>query len=742
LQEYTLFKPEKSDMVTCSFGRNIRKVFLYSLLSGFLVIAGTGISYSQIPEIKASGTAEAPVIDGYTTDDVWNAAAVVSDFYQQIPRNGEPVTEKTEFLFLFDKSHIYVGIRCFDDPDGITAKELARDVSLGEDDRIQIIFDTFLDGRSGYWYQIGPRGSIGDALINENGKYFNKAWDGIWEGKARITGSGWEAELAIPLKTMGFNRNSDTWGLKCIRHIKRKSETSTWPATSLNSDKFQISDCGRITGLTGLTQGIGLDLIPYVTGGFSKKENTESVPVADIGLDAFYQITPSLKAALTVNTDFAQTEVDEKQINLTRFSLYFPEKRDFFLDGSNYFNFGINNDDDNPKNTAMIPFFSRRIGLDSAGNPVSIKYGGKFTGKAGKLNFGILHVRDDNAWDNPGYSVGRISLDLGEQSSIGMIGTNGNAFSDAGNSLAGIDLKLGSSRIKGNNNLIYTLFGLKSFTEGLKGKDFSFGTEINYPNDLLNLRAGYFEIGENFTPGLGFVPRKGIRDIYGGLTLGPRPEDSPILQIKTGALYSFVFNTRNNDLLTGEINLNYSNITFMSGDIISLESQYQFEKLEEPFNIFDTITIPADDYSFWYHTLTLTTAKRRNLWGLAKLSYGSFYSGTRTDLLIQSGYKICVPVYLGIDAERRWVSLAEGDFVTQIFRINLNFLFSPNIYWSNFAQYDNKTETIGWQSRFQWIIKPGKEVFLTFNSPLIDPMERFTPEVYEARLKVKYTIRF
>jgi len=694
------------------------------------------------PSVKAVFTDVAPHIDGFVNDDVWRSAPSVSDFYQREPVPGDPVSQPTEFLFLFDHNNIYVAIRCIDEPGGITAKELARDVSLGEDDRIQVIFDTFLDGRNGYWFQIGPRGSIGDGLVSENGKSFNKSWDGLWNGKAKITDTGWEAEMVIPFKTMGFKKGNDTWGLKLIRYIKRKSEMSTWPETSLNGEKFAVADGGRITGLTDITQGIGLDLIPYLTGGFSRKENTDPDPVLDGGIDAFYQITPSLKAAVTVNTDFAQTEVDEKQINLTRFNLYFPEKRDFFLDGSNYFNFGINGDDNNPMKTAMIPFFSRRIGLDSAGNPVAIQYGGKFTGKAGKFNIGMLHIKDDNAWDNPGYTVGRISRNLGKQSSVGIIGTNGNAFSDAGNSLAGFDLRLATSEFKGNRSIAYNIYGVKSFTTGLEGKDLSFGTEISYPNDFLNFRAGYLEIGENFTSGLGFVPRKGVRSLYGELLLGPRPKNSPVLQVKTGVDYTFIFDIKDGELHTGEINLKYSTVTLLSGDMVSLSSQYQFDKLVKPFNIFDDISIPAADYDFWRHTLMVTSAKRRNLWGLAKVGLGSFYSGHRTDLLIQTGYKICVPVYLGLDAERRKVNLTEGDFITQIYRINLNFLFSPNISWYNFAQYDNDTETIGWQSRFQWIIKPGKEIFLTFNSPVIDPMDRFKPEVYEARVKIKYAIRF
>lgn len=699
------------------------------------------LSFSQ-HEIKAVFTDIPPDIDGFVNESIWSEAAVINEFYQQLPKNGEPATEKTEFLFLFDRNNIYIGVRCYDDPSQITAKDMARDVDLSNDDRIQLIFDTYFDGRSGYWFQLGPRGSIGDALVDDNGKNFNKSWDGLWNGRARITDLGWEGEMVIPFKTMGFKKGNDTWGLKCIRHIRRKSESVYWPATSLNAERFQISDAGKITGLTNITQGIGLDLVPYLTGGFSKKQESNSKPLVDGGMDAFYQITPSLKAALTVRTDFAQTEVDEKQINLTRFSLYFPEKRDFFLDGSNYFIFGINGDDANPQNTRMIPFFSRRIGLDKDGNPVEIKYGAKFTGKAGDWNFGFLHIKDDNQWDNPGYSTGRIVRNFGKQSSVGLIGTHGNALSETSNSLAGIDLKLATSELSGDKNIALNLYGVKSFTKGTEGDDFSFGAEVNYPNDFFRFRLGYLRIGDNFTPGLGFLPRKNIRDFYGGFTFGPRPQNSRILQIKSGMDYTLLSDLRNGGLLSSQVNITYSAISFLSGDMISLSSQYEFDKLQADFPIVESVSIPAGEYNFWRHSLLMSSAQRRNVWGLTKISTGSFYSGSRTDLLLQAGYKICIPVYLGLESDRRWVNLQEGDFITQIYRINLNFLISPSIYWYNFAQYENQSETIGWQSRFQWIIKPGKEIFLTYNSPLIDPMERFRPEIYEARLKVKYTIRF
>lgn len=715
----------------------IRSLFFIAFLSSILIPE----LYSQ-SEIKAVFTETPPVIDGSVDEDVWRNASMINELFQREPKAGDPVSEKTEFFFLYDQNNIYIGIHCYDDPKGITAKELARDVSLGEDDRVQIILDTYLDGRSGYWFQIGPRGSIGDALVNENGKDFNKSWDGLWDGKAKITENGWDGELIIPFKTMGFKKGNSTWGLKLIRYIKRKSETSYWPATSLNAHRFQISDAGRITGLTGITQGIGLDIIPYLTGGFSKKQDADAKPVLDGGLDAFYHITPSLKAAITINTDFAQTEVDEKQINLTRFNLFFPEKRDFFLDGGNYFTFGINGDIDNPQSTQMIPFFSRSIGLDSDGNPVPIKYGGKFTGKVGNWNIGMLHIKDDNKWANPGYTVGRISRNIGKQSSIGIIGTNGNAFSGANNSLTGFDLRLASSQISENKNITYNFYGLKSFTDSLYGNDISFGSELNYPNDFLNFRLGYLQIGEDFTPGLGFIPRKNIRDFYGGIGIGPRPENSPVMQFKSGIKYAFISNLKNGGLQTSQIDFGISDIIFLSGDIISLASQYQFEALESDFNIFENFVIPVDHYQFWRHSLMLTSAKRRNFWAATKIGLGTFYSGSRTDWLMQVGYKVLVPVFVGLESDRKWVDLPDGSFIAQIYRVNLNFLFSPNLSWYNFAQYENQTETIGWQSRFQWIIKPGKEIFLVFNSPLIDPLERFRPEIYEARVKVKYSIRF
>ena len=250
------------------------------------------------------------------------------------------------------------------------------------------------------------------------------------------------------------------------------------------------------------------------------------------------------------------------------------------------------------------------------------------------------------------------------------------------------------------------------------------------------------QIGDNFTPGLGFIPRKNIRNFYGGIGLGPRPVNSSVLQVKTGLKYVFISDLKNGGMQSSQIDFDLSDIIFLSGDMISLVAQYQSESLENDFNIFSDYTIPASDYHFWRHNITFTSAKRRRFWASTHAGFGNFYSGKRTDWLIQMGYKIMVPLYLGLESDRKWVDLPVGSFITQIYRLNLNFLFTPELSWYNFAQYENQSGMIGWQSRFQWIIKPGREIFLTYNSPFIDPLERFNPESYEARIKIKYSIRF
>jgi hypothetical protein len=337
--------------------------------------------------------------------------------------------------------------------------------------------------------------------------------------------------------------------------------------------------------------------------------------VYDFGGDIFYQIGSGLNAALTINTDFAQTEVDSRQVNLTRFALFFPEKRQFFLDGANYFNFGFNGDDENNYGTNMIPYFSRRIGLDSEGNPVPIVAGLKIAGQTGNWNIGALNITDKTDSSYRNFTVARISRNIGKQSYIGFLGTKGDAIGAEGNWLTGFDVKLASSKFHGNRNLIFTAFGLKSSTIGLSGKDFSYGADVSYPNDFLKIRIGYQEIGENFRAGIGFIPRLGIRNPYGEFFLGPRPNKMGIMKINTGGMINFITDM-NNNLLTRDAFIKPVEFEFRSGEKAEYSLSNTFEYLDADFEIFprDSITIAAGTYSYWQQGLEFSTAARRNMW--------------------------------------------------------------------------------------------------------------------------------
>ncbi|MFW6370004.1 MAG: DUF5916 domain-containing protein [Bacteroidota bacterium] len=683
-----------------------------------------------------------PSIDGHVVEPVWEKAYMVDEFYQREPDEGAPVSEKTQFFTCYDEHYIYFAVKCWDNPDDITAKEMARDVSLGNDDRIQIILDTYLDGRNGYWFQIGPRGSIGDALVSENGAAFNKEWDGLWTGKATIKDYGWEAEIAIPFKSLGFDKSNSQWGIKFIRHIVKNIESSYWPVANLNTHKFQVSDAGILDGIEDITQGIGLDISPYIVTGLDNRRNGKGEPSLTGGVDLFYQITPSLRSSVTINTDFAETEVDDRQINLTRFSLHFPEKRDFFLNGASYFQFGIEGDDANPVSRRLIPFFSRRMGLDKDGQPIPVNYGAKFTGQHNRWNIGFLHINDSRETGKHNFSVLRVSHNLGKQSSVGIIGTRGNAVTPSENLLAGADLKLSTSTFQGNKNAAILMFGLKSDTQGIDDKNNAWGAQVAYPNDLINARLGHHQIEKNFIAGMGFVPRNNIRETYGGIEIGPRPNRSGIMQVLFGGSFNHILNHESGNLETREINFKPLEVRFFSGEEISYSIINQYENLLKDFPIFSDILIPENDYNWWRHEINLKTKGARNLWGEATYGFGDFFNGTREDIILKANWKLAVPFFLGGTFIQNQVELPDGSFTANIYQLNGNILFSPDVTLNNFIQYDNATRNAGWQSRFQWIIAPGKEVVVAWNSFFLQQDGPFYMQESTLRLKVKYNIRF
>jgi hypothetical protein len=704
-----------------------------------LVVVLIQVSTAQ-KTIKAIKIDTPPTIDGYVNEKVWDDAFAVDEFYQREPIEGNPVSKKTIFLTCYDANNIYFAAKCWDDPDKITAKEMARDVSLGKDDRIQIIVDTYLDKRNGYWFQVGPRGSIGDAIVSGNGNVLNKQWDGLWTGKAKITDWGWECELAIPFKTMGFDKENTQWGVKFIRNIVNNLETAYWPEANLNAHKFQISDAGILDGIEDITQGIGLDISPYLVTGLNTKKGKDADPKLTGGVDLFYQITPGLKSSLTINTDFAETEVDDRQINLTRFNLHYPEKRDFFLDGASYFKFGIDGDDSSPVSKSVIPFFSRRMGLDSLGGPIPINVGAKLTGQIDDWNIGVMYINDAREIGNNDFSVARVTRNVGKQSSVGIIGTYGNAIDNERNVVFGADVNLSTTTFQKNKNASLILFGLKSNTENVED-DVSWGTQFVYPNDFVKARLGYHQIGKNFITGMGFVPRTNIHESYGELMFGPRPNKWGIMQIEFGGSFNHISNLKTHELETREFEIQPIGIRFLSGEEIKYSFLSQYESLTKDFNIFDDFVIPLGTYEWWQQQIEVETKGARNVYGEASYRFGDFYNGKRNDIKLQANWKIAVPFFIGGSVAQNNISLPEGKFTANIFQVNANILFSPNVTLYNYLQYDNDSKNAGWQARFQWIIKPGNEIILAWTTNFYKPDNVFVMDASAARLKLKYNIR-
>ena len=399
-------------------------------------------------------------------------------------------TEKTEVTLLYDKDNLYIGVMCYDsEPQRVLASEMARDASLRADDRLEIVLDTFRDQSNAFYFSTNPAGAFVDGLVFANGET-NNDWDAIWIVRTEQTDEGWSAEFAIPFKTLSFPAGETVWGFNISRTIQRKLEENRWTGARFQTQFFQISEAGEIMNLEGLTQGVGLDIRPFVAGRWlHRTANGDDAVVEKPGLDLFYNITPSLKLSVTANTDFGETEVDARQINLTRFSIFFPEKRSFFLQDVGVFNFattGIDPPGGIPDTGAEVfPFFSRKIGL-LGGQEVPINYGAKLTGRVGRTEIGMLDVRtrEVSNVNAKNLFVGRIKQNFLEQSYVGAIVTGGNPASPLSSSTIGLDMRLATSNFLGSDqNMVLNAFGLTSNNEGISENNSSYGFGAQYPND-------------------------------------------------------------------------------------------------------------------------------------------------------------------------------------------------------------------------------------------------------------------
>jgi Domain of unknown function (DUF5916)/Carbohydrate family 9 binding domain-like len=690
-----------------------------------------------------SRTTSRITIDGVLDEPAWETATPIGEIRQREPNQGEKATELTTVKLLYDGQYLYIGVMCFDsDPKQIIGTQMSRDADLEADDRVEIVIDSFRDRHNAFYFATNPLGALVDALIVENDE-INKDWDAIWLVRTNRTEQGWSAEFAIPFKSLNFHRGQQTWGFNVSRTIKRKLEEDRWASPRLDLEFYQVSEAGEIAGFDSIEQGRGLDVRPYVSSDALRSSGASDAS-AKAGADIFYNITPSLKWTTTINTDFAETEEDNRQINLTRFPLFYPEKRAFFLQNAGAFSF-LNQSED----ADIIPFFSRRIGL-LRGKEVPLLAGTKLTGKAGGTEVGLLATRT-RATDLAGekdFFVARVKRNILQQSYVGGIFTDGDPARPDFSRTVGGDFRLFSARFLGKDqNFGIDGFLLKTWNQGLTGKDRAFGLGLRYPNDLWNLSLDWKQIEENFRPALGFVPRSDVQKLDASAEFSPRPTDFlNIRQMVHEVTFTRFVNLAHNQVESWRVLIAPIKYNLNSGDEIEFNYAPQFERLFEPFEISNGVTLPVGEYRFDQWTVEVNTASKRRWKADFVSSFGTFWSGRASQFEAGLEYKLAPHFQTGITFEQTYARLKEGNFVATLFGLRGDWSVSPLLTFFNLVQFDNETGSLAWQSRVRWTLRPGNDVFFVLGQGWLqdDEARRLTFHRTDTRMagKVQYTFRF
>jgi hypothetical protein len=707
---------------------------------------------ATLKRLAAVRTSEPIAIDGRLDEPAWASAAAIGpeDIHQILPVEYSAPSQVTRFLVLYDDEALYLAADMKDDePDLMTAKVLRQGGNNSWlDDQFNIFLDPFNDKRSGYRFQVNPHGVRQEGLAR-SADQVQWQWNGIWQAEATQGDDGWVAETRIPFKTISFNPDTDTWGLNLNRRVARNNETMGWVSRN-RTQSPAIS--GELTGLSGLQQGLGLDIVPSLTlverRDFSPRADSSD---AEPSLDVFYKITPSLNASLTLNTDFSATEVDDRQVNLTRFGLFFPERRGFFLQDADIFEFGrigqrsMDSPFARPLEENALPFFSRRIGLSATGQPVSLEGGGKISGRVGRWTIGTLAIRQDEfqTVDAADLFVGRVAANVLAESAVGMIVTDGNPLSNVDNRVAGVDFRYQNTRLPNGRTLESEAWYQQSSTDGLVGDDGAWGVRVWAPNTVrFKGGVGIKEVQANFNPALGFVNRRDIRDYTGELGYTYRPAGRGLRALYTGA------NVQHIDNLDGSLQSEVAQLRVelenQTTDKLTLRYQREREGVREPFEISENVVIAPGNYSFDQVRAGISTGPHRRFVTSASYATGDFYDGDIVNVSTSVEW-IPVPRFRAmLSYDYNDVELPQGDFVVRLARAGLDVIMSAKLSWVNLVQYDNATETTGINSRLHWIPEAGRELFIVLNHNLedFDRDGRNHSDFADFTIKYRHTLRY
>jgi hypothetical protein len=702
--------------------------------------SGAAAQQEELPSVRAMKTPEAPLVDGLVTEEFWSAIAPAGGFIQRNPDEAQPATERTEVRFAFDEDNLYIGIICFDSqPNEIVLTQNRRDGELENTDSVQILLDTFGDRQMGVIFGTTPTGIEFDAQVSKAGQSrgdggpprsgggggggaqqggaasMNLNWDAVWSVQSQITERGWESEMSIPFSTLRYQPGEDlSWGMNIVRNLRRRNEEAYWAPISRAFTLSQLELAGSLNGIEADTHR-NLQLLPYVVAGvnqdFQAVDRTDRD--FDAGLDLKYTLTPTLTLDATFNTDFAQVEVDDEQINLTRFSLFFPEKRPFFLENSGIFEFGT------PREAEL--FFSRRIGLDAERNAVPIDAGVRVSGKIGRYQIGLLDMQtrqvDDRAPGN-NYAVARVSRELPNRSSVGIIAINREATSsitnfpgqEDNNRSFGVDANFG---IGAYGNL-FNYYAMTK-TPGLHGGDHAGSSSFAYDDSVNDVTASYLEVGRNFNPEVGFVRRVGFRKPAFGYRRRFFPNSSWIRSIEPHFSVNQWFTIESNDKESDFQHFHF-NGRLQDGGQFGIALNRSFERLDESFEVNPGTFIPAGRYRYNEVALDYTTDPSKVLFFQFDFAKGEFYDGNLLNYGVQAGFRPSAKLSWIGTYQKNQIDLPHGSFDTDLVGLRFNWSFTPKSYLQAFSQYNSVTRQIGHNIRFALLSTSSTGLFVVYNT--------------------------
>ena len=676
-------------------------------------------------------------LDGRLDEVVWQQAQVIDEFTQKELQEGAPATEQTEVRFLYDDNNLYVGFICHDsEPEKIVHKELKRDSDLRYEDRIGLVIDTYNDSRMGYFFGTNPNGMMFDATLQAVGnEKMNSNWDGIWDVRAHIGEFGWSCEIAIPFKTLRFpTTDVQTWGVNFMRAIVRKNEESLWRCWRRNEGIFELSGIGTITLDRTLAGSHQLDIKPYLLNGVEKVLGDGSVDTFKYGIDARYGITNNTTLDLTTKTDFAQIESDQEIINLTRHNISYPEKRDFFLEGADTFDF---------TQGRMQMFYSRRIGLSPDRELLPIRAGAKLTQKAGDYRLGILSMQTEADKDIPStnYSVVRFKKDILDQSYIGMIATSLYDKTGHDNQVYGADVGYKTMTFLGDNNLEVQSYLAASVTDGDATNNLSGRVYVNLPNDTYSLRFLYHARQGGFNPEIGFADRINVQQYMVDYDWMPRV-NLPFIKKLAFTPYNLNYYADiGNTMISRMIRFSPFGFITNADDEFSIFIQRQYEYHDEAFDLFEDVTIPVGSYEWWETEITLNSNKSRMLALDTLLQLGDYYNGKRNLYDVECTFK--TSRFYSISANIRYndIETFGHRFETKELGSRLTFDLSTRLFTTTFVQWNNETEEVNINFRLHYIPKIGSDIYIVYNHLMNEDENSFTTLQQAGMFKVDYTFR-